>query len=71
LRWWRMERSAKQQKSNFAICLIPPARRAMDTEDRGHPGTDYATAQKTLSQLTLYTAPFAVVLMLAGSWFLN
>jgi hypothetical protein len=56
---------------NFAIYLIPPARRAMDTEDRNYPGTDYATAQKALSRLTVYSAPAALILMLLGAWWLR
>jgi hypothetical protein len=56
---------------NFLIYLIPPARLAMDAEDRDYPCTDYATAQKAFSKLTLYTAPVAVVLVLAGAWFLQ
>jgi nitrate reductase NapE component len=51
---------------NFLVWLIPPARRAMQEEDRPHPGTDYATAQRTLGRLTLYTLPFAALLMLCG-----
>jgi hypothetical protein len=56
---------------NFAIYLIPPARRAMDAEDRSYPGTDYATAQKALSRLTLYSAPVALILTLLGAWWLQ
>lgn len=56
---------------NFAIYLIPPARRAMDAEDRNYPGTDYATAQKALSRLTLYSAPVALILTLLGAWWLQ
>jgi len=37
---------------NFLVYCIPPARRAMDAETRGFPGTDYSTAQKALSKLT-------------------
>ena len=56
---------------NLGIYLIAPARRAMDAEDRNYPGTDYKTAQKALSQLTLYTAPVALILMLLGAWWLS
>ncbi len=57
--------------SNFLIYRIPPARRAMEAEDRGHPGTDYATAQKALGQLTLYAGSVALLLLLAGAWWLR
>jgi hypothetical protein len=56
---------------NFAIYLIPPARRAMDAEDRNYPGTDYATDQRQLSRLTLYSAPVALILTLLGAWSLH
>lgn len=56
---------------NFLIYRIAPARRAMDTEDRDHPGTDYATARRALGRLTLYTVPVALLLILAGAWLLE
>jgi len=56
---------------NFIIYRIPPARRAMDAEDRDHPGTDYATAQKALGQLALYATPITLLLLFAGAWWLD
>ncbi len=43
--------------TNFLVYLIPPARRAMDSEDRAFPGTEYGTAQKTLIRVVIITAP--------------
>lgn len=34
--------------TNFFVYLIPEARRAMDVEDRNHPGTGYAASQSAL-----------------------
>lgn len=53
---------------NFLIYQIPPARRAMNAEDLGHPGTDYVTAQHALGRFTLYTIPIALLLLVAGAW---
>ncbi|MGB6633447.1 MAG: hypothetical protein WBE52_19560, partial [Terriglobales bacterium] len=56
---------------NFLIYQIPSARRAMDVEDRGHPGTAYQTAQRALGQITLYGMPIAVILLLLGAWWMS
>ena len=56
---------------NYLVCLVPPARRAMDAEDRAFPGTEYATAQRELKRLTLYSAPIALALLLLGAWMLR
>ena len=53
--------------SNFLIYLIPPARRAMDAEDQGFPGTDYKTAQTTLGRLTAIAFPIAAILACVGA----
>lgn len=55
---------------NFGIYLIGPARRAMDAEDRDYPEVNYKASQRVLSLLALYTAPVALVLMLAGAWWM-
>ena len=55
---------------NFLIYRIPAARRAMDAEDRAFPGTEYATAQKTLIGLTFKTLPWVLVIVLGATWFL-
>jgi hypothetical protein len=51
---------------NFVIYRIGPARRAMEAEDQGFPGTDYATAQKALSKATWMSLSVALVLALIG-----
>ena len=55
---------------NYAIYLfIPPARRAMDAEDKAFPGTEYATQQPLLVRITLFTLPVAFALSVVGSLF--
>jgi hypothetical protein len=55
---------------NFAIYLfIPPARRAMDAEDKAFPGTEYATQQPLLVRVTLFALPPAFVLSVIASLF--
>jgi len=55
---------------NYAIYLfIPPARRAMDAEDKAFPGTEYTTQQPLLVRITLFTLPPAFVLSVVGSLF--
>jgi hypothetical protein len=52
---------------NYAIyLLIPPARRAMDAEDKAFPGTGYATQQPILLRLALITLPPAFGLAVIG-----
>jgi len=56
---------------NWAIyLLIPPARRAMDNEDKPHPGTEYATQQPMLVRLALIVVPVAFLLAVVGEIFL-
>lgn len=56
---------------NYAIyLLIPPARRAMDAEDKAFPGTEYATQQPLMLKLALYTYPAAFALAVLGELFL-
>lgn len=52
---------------NFLIHLIPPARRAMDEEARGFPGTDYRTSQRTLLRCTAALLGIAAVLAFIGA----
>ncbi len=51
--------------ANAVARLVPPARRALDAESSGHPGADYAAAQRGLLKaaalLLLVTLPMAVV----------
>jgi hypothetical protein len=56
---------------NWAIYLfIPPARRAMDGEDKAYPGTEYTTQQPLLVRITLFTLPVAFLLAVAGDLFI-
>jgi hypothetical protein len=55
---------------NYAIYLfVPPARRAMDAEDKAYPGTEYATQQPVLVRITLFTLPCAFLLSVIGNLF--
>lgn len=55
---------------NYAIYLfIPPARRAMDAEDKAFPGTEYTTQQQLLVRITLFTQPPAFVISVIASLF--
>ena len=56
---------------NFAIYLcVPPARRAMDAEDKAFPGTEYSTQQPLLIALTSIILPVAFALAVIGEIFL-
>ena len=54
----------------FVYFCVPPARRAMDAEDKAVPGTDYRTQQPLLLRVTLFTFPAAFVLAVVGQLFL-
>jgi hypothetical protein len=55
---------------NYAIYLfIPPARRAMDAEDKAVPGTEYTTQQPLLVRISLFTLPVAFLLAVIGDLF--
>ena len=51
---------------NFVIYCIPAARRSMDAEDRGSPGTEFVTAQKALSKATWISSSVALLLAVIG-----
>jgi len=56
---------------NYAIYLfVPPARRAMDAEDKAFPGTEYATQQPLLVRISLFTLPVAFLLAVIGDLFI-
>jgi hypothetical protein len=56
---------------NYAIYLfLPPARRAMDAEDKAFPGTEYAVQQPLLVRITLFTLPVAFLLAVVGDLFI-
>ena len=56
--------------SNVLVYLIPPARRAMDNEDKDFPGTDYTTAQRALGKAAAVTLPITLLLAMLGAWLL-
>jgi hypothetical protein len=57
--------------TNYVIyLLIPPARRAMDAEDKAFPGTEYATQQPLLVRLMVIVLPIAFLLAVGGEVFL-
>jgi hypothetical protein len=53
--------------SNFLVYLIPPARRAMDNEDRGFSGVDYVSSQSALIKIGTVMLIAAVVLVFIGA----
>lgn len=53
--------------ANFFVYLIPAARRAMDLEDRGYPGTSYRTSQCALFKCGLWALAICLPLILAGA----
>ena len=56
---------------NYAIYLfVPPARRAMDAEDKVFPGTEYSSQQPLLVRLMAIVLPIAFLLAVAGEMFL-
>jgi hypothetical protein len=56
---------------NLAIYFcVPPARRAMELEDKAFPGTDYSTQQPLLIALTSIILPVAFALSVLGQIFL-
>lgn len=54
----------------FIYYCVPPARRAMDTEDKAFPGTEYATQQPVLVRISMVTAPAAFLLAVIGQLFM-
>jgi len=53
--------------TNSLVYLIPAARRAMDNEDRDHPGTDYASSQRALIKAGVVAVAGALILALIGA----
>ena len=53
--------------TNFLVYLIPPARRAMDKEDRDFPGTDYKSSQRALIKVGAVALGIAMFLALVGA----
>lgn len=54
----------------FVYFCVPPARRAMDAEDKGFPGTEYSTQQPILLRLTFVAFPIAFTLAAVAQLFL-
>lgn len=54
--------------ANFGVYLIPPARRAMDREDRGMPGVDYVSSQVALVKFGAAVAGVSAVAAVIGAW---
>ena len=54
----------------FIYAFVPPARRAMNEEDKAVPGTDYSTQQPIMVRLTLIALPIAMVCAVVGQVFL-
>ena len=54
--------------TNFLVYLIPSARRAMEAEDRGYQGVDYASSQRSLSKAGLWVLVVCIPLMLLGAF---
>jgi hypothetical protein len=52
---------------NWLVCSIPPARRALGSEARNVPGTDYRSSQRALIRLTAILLACATVLALVGA----
>lgn len=54
----------------FVYYCVPPARRAMDAEDKEFPGTEYSAQQPVLVRISMLTLPAAFVLAVIGQLFL-
>ena len=52
--------------ANLLVALVPPARRALDREAATVPGTDRASANRSLLKLSRYLTPAGLGLALAG-----
>jgi hypothetical protein len=53
--------------TNFLVYLVPPARRAMDTEDRDFPSVAYGPSQRALLKLGLWLLAACLPLVLIGA----
>ena len=54
--------------TNYFVYLIPAARRAMDLEDRGDPGTSYRFSQRALFKCGFWVLAICLPLILAGAF---
>jgi hypothetical protein len=53
--------------TNVAVYLIPPARRAMNAEDRAYPGTGYNSSQRALSKAALWMCVICMPVVITGA----
>jgi hypothetical protein len=52
--------------TNFLVYRIPPARLAMELEDRGYSGVDYSSSQRALLRLGIWICLVCLPLVLVG-----
>ena len=52
--------------TNFLVYQIPPARRALDAEDRGYKGVNYRSSQRALSKASVWVVAICVPIILIG-----
>lgn len=52
---------------NLVVWLVPPARRALDSEAIPHPGTSFLASQAKLGRLALYMTPAGVAASIVAS----
>ncbi len=52
--------------ANLLVAAVPPARRALDRESASAPGTDRATANRSLLRLSRYLTPAGLAIALVG-----
>ncbi len=52
--------------ANVLVSIVPSARRALDREAAGVPGTDRAAANRSLLRLSCYLTPAGVAVALTG-----
>ena len=56
---------------NILIWLIPPARRVLDAEARGYPGTSFVQSMRGLFKISCWTLPIGLAVSLAAAYSLN
>lgn len=56
---------------NVALWLIGPARRTLDAEARGYPGTSFREAMRDLAKVCLWTLPTGLGLAFVAAYALN
>jgi len=56
---------------NVLICLIPPARRVLDAEARGYPGTSFVESMRGLLKICLWALPIGFAVALTAAYLLT